>query len=475
MAASAPFVPRWVTGRPKPLRPATILLVGIVLAAVLALLFFPSEVQAADYSAQEIEFIRLLNEYRVDLGLEPLMVSDVASNVAKKHSLDMGAYGFFSHTSLASDYFPTGSNGGRRLLFAGYPSYLGWGENIAAGLSTAAGVVSAWKSSPEHDRMMTFPGFKVMGIGMVYVPGSPYGYYWTVDFGSGVDASAYQPDDLTPSTTSTTVLPPGTSTTSTPAPTPSTTSTTSTASTTTTTNTTTTTLSSPPPTTTTVLPTTTTIPGATTTTIPGAPGGSGSGTTPTTIPGKPVFADVPAAHRFYASIMYLATAGVVGGTADGMFHPDAYVTRAQFAKIIVLALGAHSVEIDNIDRPTFSDVVYSGDPYPFDFVEEAAGLGIIRGFWDGTFAPRANVTRLQLALMLVRAGGDELAAPPAGFVCPFTDVPGSGRAEVATAFYNGLLSGKTTTRFEPYGYATRGQVARMVHGLMQVLTPTLKQ
>ncbi len=443
LAASAPFVPRWVTGRPKPLRPATILLVGIVLAAVLALLCFPSEVQAADYSAQEIEFIWLLNEYRVDLGLEPLMVSDVASNVAKKHSLDMGAYGFFSHTSLASDYFPTGSNGGRRLLFAGYPSYLGWGENIAAGLSTAAGVVSAWKSSPEHDRMMTFPGFKVMGIGMVYVPGSPYGYYWTVDFGSGVDASAYQPDDLTPSTTSTTVLPPGTSTTSTPAPTPSTTTTTSTASTTTTTNT--------------------------------VPGGSGSGTTPTTIPGKPVFADVPAAHRFYASIMYLATAGVVGGTADGMFHPDAYVTRAQFAKIIVLALGAHSVEIDNIDRPTFSDVVYSGDPYPFDFVEEAAGLGIIRGFWDGTFAPRANVTRLQLALMLVRAGGDELAAPPAGFVCPFTDVPGSGRAEVATAFYNGLLSGKTTTRFEPYGYATRGQVARMVHGLMQVLTPTLKQ
>ncbi len=237
------------------------------------------------------------------------MVSDVASNVAKKHSLDMGAYGFFSHTSLASDYFPTGSNGGRRLLFAGYPSYLGWGENIAAGLSTAAGVVSAWKSSPEHDRMMTFPGFKVMGIGMVYVPGSPYGYYWTVDFGVGVDASAYQPDDLTPSTTSTTVLPPGTSTTSTPAPTPSTTTTTSTASTTTTTNT--------------VLRV-----------------ASWVGHHSHHNPRQAGFADVPAAHRFYASIMYLATAGVVGGTADGMFHPDAYVTRAQFAKIIVLALGA---------------------------------------------------------------------------------------------------------------------------------------
>ncbi len=120
-------------------------------------------------------------------------------------------------------------------------------------------------------------------------------------------------------------------------------------------------------------------------------------------------------------------------------------------------------------------MVYSRRPLPVRLCGRSGGLGIIRGFWDGTFAPRANVTRLQLALMLVRAGGDELAAPPAGFVCPFTDVPGSGRAEVATAFYNGLLSGKTTTRFEPYGYATRGQVARMVHGLMQVLTPTLKQ
>jgi len=56
-----------------------------------------------------------------------------------------------------------------------------------------------------------------------------------------------------------------------------------------------------------------------------------------------------------------------------------HVTRAQFAKIIVLALDRHTTEIDNAANPPFTDVKYNGVDYPFDYVEEAAGLGIIPG------------------------------------------------------------------------------------------------
>ena len=216
---------------------------------------------------------------------------------------------------------------------------------------------------------------------------------------------------------------------------------------------TTTTTTVPPTTTTTTLspPTTTTAPPSTTTTSPPV-----------------VFADVKPGHPFYEAIVGLAELGVVSGR-DGLFHPDALVTRAQFAKIIVLALGRHTEPIDSAADPTFSDVPYTGASYPFDFVEEATALGIIQGRKDGTFGPAANVTRAQLALMLVRAGGDGLRQPPAGSFCPFTDVPGYARDAVAVAYYNGLLSGKTADKFGPYGDATRGQVAKMVYGLHQAL------
>jgi len=187
------------------------------------------------------------------------------------------------------------------------------------------------------------------------------------------------------------------------------------------------------------------------------------------VAGRP-FVDVPLTNRFYDPITRLAAAGVVSGYA-GMFYPENPITRAQFAKIIVSALEKHTPQIDNAGSPTFCDVAYSGSPYPFDYVEEAATLGIVQGYADGRFAPEANVTRLQLALMLVRAGGDALATPPAGYSCRFADVPGYARNAVNTGLYNGLFSGKTATRFDPYSVATRGHVAKMVYGLTQVMAP----
>ena len=181
------------------------------------------------------------------------------------------------------------------------------------------------------------------------------------------------------------------------------------------------------------------------------------------------FPDVPSTNIFYLAISNLAMAGVVNGYDDGLFHPNDLLTRAQFAKIIVLALGKHTDPIDNAAAPTFTDVLYKGSDYPFDFVEEAARLGIIRGYTDGSFRPQAKVNRMQLALMLVRAGGSGLATPPAGYALPFTDVPAYAREEVRIARYNGLLSGKTATTFDPFGSATRGQVAKMVYGLIQAL------
>ena len=68
----------------------------------------------------------------------------------------------------------------------------------------------------------------------------------------------------------------------------------------------------------------------------------------------------------------------------------------------------------------------------------------------------------------MRAEAASISRRPS-YSCPFTDVPAYAREAVRVAFYNGLLSGKTTTVFDPYGKATRGHVAKMVYELRQAL------
>ena len=127
------------------------------------------------------------------------------------------------------------------------------------------------------------------------------------------------------------------------------------------------------------------------------------------------FSDVPSTHIFYSYITELSDAGIVGGFPDGTFRPDDPVTRQQMAKILVLAMDKHTADVDNAGDPTFSDVTLDmGVPYPFDYIEEAAAAGYFVGK-DGMFVPAANITRVQLALVLVRAGGADLQDPPEGY------------------------------------------------------------
>ncbi len=149
---------------------------------------------AVSYSAEEIAFIKLINEYRVSQGLNPLMVSDMISEACDRHSSDMGKYRFFSHYTVQSDWFPVNASPWDRMAKSGYDFYTNKGENIAAGQSTAKDAFNAWKASPGHNANMLNSSFKVIGIGLVVVPGSPYTYYWTTDFGGYVDRTAHSLD-----------------------------------------------------------------------------------------------------------------------------------------------------------------------------------------------------------------------------------------------------------------------------------------
>jgi len=479
------------------------------------------------YSAQEEEFLGLINQYRQANGLGTLLISDVLSDASEKHNRDMGTYGFFDHTTQNSDYFPVNSSPWARMAICGYDYGTAMGENIAAGYTTAATVFAAWKASPGHNSNMLKPEFKVIGISMDTISGSPYGTYWTTDFGGFVDPSAHElSGGATTTTTSADVSDPvvaftapadgasvsgnvsvsvgasdnvgvtkvelrvdGTlAATDTSAPfafvwntgagssgartlsaraydaagnTADATIAVTVANVTTSSAPTTTTASAATTTTTTARTTTTTVAPTTTTTTPSTP--------PPTTSVPDGFIDVPADYRFYHEVMSLAGAEIIGGFPDGCFRPDDPVKRAQFAKIVMLAVGGHTDVIEAAGSATFPDVPWEGAGYPFDYIEEAADRGIIKGLNGGLFGPYDNITRAQLALMLVRAGGTALITPPAGYSHGFVDVPAFADEAVSIARFNGLLSGKTGESFDPYGTATRGQVAKMTSNLVERL------
>src|SRR5665648_578465 len=175
------------------------------------------------------------------------------------------------------------------------------------------------------------------------------------------------------------------------------------------------------------------------------------------------FDDVAPDHEFAAAIEALSLASVVDGYENGEFGLSDPVLRAQIAKMTAIAYDLHDEAIDNMNDPTFGDVMYEGEVYPFDYIEEAAEAGLVLGYVNGNFAPYDQLTRIQLVRILVRAAGDRLDTPPAGYQLPFTDVAAMDRDVLSIAHYNELLDGTSATTFDPYGTATRGHVAKILY------------
>jgi S-layer homology domain len=188
------------------------------------------------------------------------------------------------------------------------------------------------------------------------------------------------------------------------------------------------------------------------------------------------FTDVLPSYHFSAEITGLADRRIVDGVTDTEFGPDRTIKRAQFAKVIMNATGLHDGTWTNWGNPSFTDVPQptvqtDQTRYPFDYVEEAAAAGIVKGA-AGTFSPYADITRVQLALMIARAAGGKLAPPSSSSLVVFSDVQGlsdEARQAVALCYENAIISGKTATTFVPYGHATRGQAAKMTWGLLLAL------
>jgi len=161
----------------------------IIMAASVAPGTPPRAIAAGDCTAdatldvEEQAFLARINEYRAQNGLVPLTASYTLTRAAAWKSADLGTNAYFAHDDLSRTWVQR-----IRDCAYGYSTYIG--ENIAAGAASAQQVFGMWKNSAGHNANMLGANYRTIGIGRYYVPGSPYGWYWTTEFGGYDDGWA---------------------------------------------------------------------------------------------------------------------------------------------------------------------------------------------------------------------------------------------------------------------------------------------
>ncbi len=119
-------------------------------------------------------------------------------------------------------------------------------------------------------------------------------------------------------------------------------------------------------------------------------------------PDTPTFTDVPRSSPFYRYIETAVYYGIINGYQDRTFRPDAYLTRGQMSKVIIISgMVRYGWQINTAGGPHFVDVP-PGDTF-YTFIETAYNRGIINGYANNYFYPGNNTTRGQFAKMLAQA------------------------------------------------------------------------
>jgi uncharacterized repeat protein (TIGR02543 family) len=165
----------------------------------------------------------------------------------------------------------------------------------------------------------------------------------------------------------------------------------------------------------------------------------------------------------------LASRLILQGTGDGRFNPDRTITRAEFAAILVRALGL----VGGSQSSSYADVK-PGDWYT-EAVTLAQKYGIVNGYSDGTFRPGHTITREEALVMFNRAG--KLARLKSGAdqeglgqaLSVFTDsqaVSGWAAQAVAEAAQNELLNG-LGAQLQPKKEIARAETAEILQRLLE--------
>ena len=178
-----------------------------------------------------------------------------------------------------------------------------------------------------------------------------------------------------------------------------------------------------------------------------------------------IFNDLEGYDWANQAIVYLAEKRIVTGKTQELFAPADYVTREEFAAMLVRAI-AYNAEAADI---SFTDTV-DGAWYD-EYLKKAVGAGIIKGHDDGSFGVGEYITRQDMVVMLNRAANYTGIVFDAQSMEKFADdfeIADYAKEAVYIFKKAGIVNGVSEDRFSPVANASRAQAAKVIFELLNV-------
>lgn len=174
------------------------------------------------------------------------------------------------------------------------------------------------------------------------------------------------------------------------------------------------------------------------------------------------FSDVPDGHPYKAAIDFCEAKGFVNGIGGGLFSPDGSLTRMHLAVVWCRLLGAAE------ENHGFSDVTPLKNSYDTVAVIMNS-FGILTGTQGSKFSPYANLTREQLAVVVMRTFGVGVADKDD--YKAYSDhalISDWARDAVSACLNAGVFSGLyNDPALQPQKAVTRAEICQMIYNLSQ--------
>lgn len=174
-------------------------------------------------------------------------------------------------------------------------------------------------------------------------------------------------------------------------------------------------------------------------------------------------------HWAKDEIEVLASRKITLGKSADKYVPEDKLTRAEFAVLLVRTL--------NIPTQPYKGIFYDvteKQSWSVLEIEAASRAGIVNGVSAGQFNPQEQITREQMATMIIRAiqYKDENLVKELPLNKPFSDhgkISEFAKEAVLQATTLGIIKGKTSTTFAPKDKTTRAESAVMLYRLLDTL------
>ena len=191
----------------------------------------------------------------------------------------------------------------------------------------------------------------------------------------------------------------------------------------------------------------------------------GNEDTTTTVTHKFKFSDVPSDTTEAGKAIYaLSDMGAISGYPDGTFLPGNPITRAEFTRIFVSALGIHKDDAQTALLDIANDAWYRS------YVASAVNNGLISGYPDGTFLPDNQITRAEVMTIIWRIlNNNNALSASAVSPAPYADdsaIPEYARNYVYALAANGIVSASADNKITAEVPATREQCAIMLYNAL---------